>query len=90
MIHQKYSKWHTGQMVVITGDTDDPEWTERFGTGLGVVVNPMGKSSRWVIIEVLDAGFMDCIGSNIRFPKSSLRPMDAKDGYRTWMKKLAK
>lgn len=71
----KLPKWHDGQMVEIVGEPDDSDWSERFGSGKGVIVNSMGINSRWVIVEVLDASWGTPIGSSIRFPKSSLKPI---------------
>lgn len=62
-----------GDKVDIIAETDDPQWPERFGSSVGFVCNPMGKRSRWVIVEVTEFAFQEAIGSGIRFPKSSLR-----------------
>jgi hypothetical protein len=69
--------WQKGQTVDIADDPDDPQWPERFGSGKGIIVDPLGKHSRWVVIEVTESSLRDAVGSNIRFPKASLVPVGA-------------
>ena len=73
IVKENSMNWYEGQIVNVIGEPDDPQWTERFGSGKGIVVNPMGKHSRWVIVEMFECDWKYPIGSQIRFPKTSLK-----------------